>query len=204
MGSSLDPVRYSVEAEKYRAAAGYMASSSLASQHLYHGGSVDPVTAAAAKYLETSKNFNEGSKNFLPENVLNKGLGDNYGPAKNYGSETSANNDANSASKAYLETAKLYMDSKSYAAEVQRAYMDAAAKSFHVDKSHDVNTDGMDIKSERNNDGSRLRWIFHSLLDIRTQVSILEDSLDSVVQFILPSIRCISIKFHQEQYRIIK
>ena len=138
-------MRYSVEAEKYRAAAGYMASSSLASQHLYHGGSVDPVTAAAAKYLETSKNFNDGS---------NKGLGDNYGPTKNYGSESGSNND--SASKAYLETAKLYMDSKNYAAEVQRAYMDAAAKSFHVDKGHDVNTDGMDIKSERNNDGTRL------------------------------------------------
>ena len=149
-------MRYSVEAEKYRAAAGYMASSSLASQHLYHGGSVDPVTAAAAKYLETSKNFNEGSKNFLPENVLNKGLVENYGPTKSYGSDNSANSDGTAASKAYLETAKLYMDSKNYAAEVQRAYMDAAAKSFHADKAHDVNSDGMDVKNERNSDGTRL------------------------------------------------
>ena len=149
VGQSLDPVRYSVEAEKYRAAAGYMATSGLTSQHLYHGGSVDPVAAAAAKYLESSKNFNEGSKNFLLDNVLNKGLVDNYGPAKSYGDVGGATTDGTVASKAYRETAKLYMDSKNYAAEVQRAYMDAAAKSFQAEKSHD-NADEMDVKSERN------------------------------------------------------
>ena len=139
VSSGLHSVRYSVEAEKYRAAAGYMASSGLSGHNLYHGGPVDAVTAAAAaaKYLESSKNFNENHKNFLPE--LNKGLGDGgaYGKAfmePNAGnsalSDGAGGNSNTSASKAYLETAKLYMDSKNYAAEVQRAYMDAAAKSY--------------------------------------------------------------------------
>ena len=115
----MDSVRYSVEAEKYRAAAGYMASSGLGGHNLYPGGSVDPVTAAAAaaKYLESSK-FNESQKNFLPD--LNKGLNDNsaYGSQNGGTAASDANNSSTNASKAYLETAKLY--------EAQRAYMDAA------------------------------------------------------------------------------
>lgn len=140
--------RYSVEAEKYRAAAGYMAG-----HHNLYGhsaGSVDPVTAAAAKYLESSgKGFNtSGSsndggsqKNFLPE--LNKPSdGNSYQNSNNNKSSYSDNgnnsDNGSAAAKAYLETAKLYMDSKNYAAEVQRAYMDAAAKSIYGDgKIHD-------------------------------------------------------------------
>ena len=159
MGSSLD--RYSVEAEKYRAAAGYMAAGH---QHLYgHGaGSVDPVTAAAAKYLESSgKGFNtSGSSNdggsqksssFLPD--LNKSTeGNSYQTGNNNKgsySDNSVSNGDSAAAKAYLETAKLYMDSKNYAAEVQRAYMDAAAKSIYGDsgKIHDQHN------SSSNSDG---------------------------------------------------
>lgn len=142
MGSSLD--RYSAEAEKYRAAAGYMAG-----HHNLYGhsaGSVDPVTAAAAaKYLESAgKGFNtSGSSNeggsqknltFLPELSGGKaGDGNNYQSSNNNKSytENGSNSDNSAAAKAYLETAKLYMDSKNYAAEVQRAYMDAAAKSIY-------------------------------------------------------------------------
>ena len=152
VASSLDPVRYSVEAEKYRAAAGYMASTAgLSSHNLYHGAPVDPVSAAAAKYLETSKNY-DTTKNFLPESLLNKGLVDNYAAAAAAASKTFTdpnNGDGSAASKAYLETAKLYMDSKNYAAEVQRAYMDAAAKSY-AEKCQESNNDGLDMKHERN------------------------------------------------------
>uniref|UniRef100_A0A0P4XKC9 Transcription factor Sox-14-like protein n=1 Tax=Daphnia magna TaxID=35525 RepID=A0A0P4XKC9_9CRUS len=157
VGSSLD--RYSVEAEKYRAAAGYMAGH----HNLYgHGAApVDPVTAAAAaKYLESSgKGFNtSGSSNdggsqkgsaFLAElsggKASDSGNYPNSNNNKSY-SENGSNSDNSAAAKAYLETAKLYMDSKNYAAEVQRAYMDAAAKSIYGD--------GKNVQHDQHNSSS--------------------------------------------------
>lgn len=150
---SLD--RYSVEAEKYR---GYMTGH----HNLYAPApaSVDPVTAAAAaaKYLESSGKSNFGaesgaqksSSGFLPE-LGSKSPESGYSNANNnkaYG-EAAGNGDGSAAAKAYLETAKLYMDSKNYAAEVQRAYMDAAAKSIYGEgKPHDAHN------SSTNSDGS--------------------------------------------------
>lgn len=167
VSTSLD--RYSVEAEKYRAAAGYMAG-----HHNLYGhsaGPVDPVTAAAAKYLESSgKGFNtSGSSNdggsqknsnssgsFLADLSTNKANdGNNYQSSNNNKSysENGGNNDGSAAAKAYLETAKLYMDSKNYAAEVQRAYMDAAAKSIYGEgKLHDQHNSSSN--SEGNGAGS--------------------------------------------------
>lgn len=143
VGSSLDPARYSVEAEKYRAAAGY--------HNLY--GSADPMAAAAAaKYLETSNKGDEGSK---PDSSYSQGGNDNSTSS----SDGINNSSSSAASKAYLESAKLYMDSKNYAAEVQRAYMDAAAKSIYGESGKDHHQQGgvsdgsADIKNERG-DGS--------------------------------------------------
>lgn len=140
--SSLDTVRYSVEAEKYRAAAGYMAG------HNLYGA--DPVAAAAAasKYLEASSAGKSGDGEL---NNSTSGGKSSYTESSGASNDGSANSSA--ASKAYLETAKLYMDSKNYAAEVQRAYMlDAAAKSIYNDSGKNESSGGTemaDIKNER-------------------------------------------------------
>lgn len=154
----------------------------MAGHHNLYGhsaGPVDPV-AAAAKYLESSagKGFNtsgssssdagsqkNSSVSFLPD--LGKGNdGSHYQNTNNnksYSENGTGPNDGSAAAKAYLETAKLYMDSKNYAAEVQRAYMDAAAKSIYGEgKSHDQHNsssnsesgltssmDGSNVKNER-------------------------------------------------------
>ena len=151
-GSSLDAARYSVEAEKYR---GY--------HHNALYGSAEHMTAAA-KYLESSSgNKSDGGssqKSFEAKTDNNSGGYQAAGKNSSY-AESSASSDGNNssstaaASKAYLESAKLYMDSKNYAAEVQRAYMDAAAKSvMYSDVGKEVNADASgghhpDLKSER-------------------------------------------------------
>ena len=183
--------RYSVEAEKYRAAAGYMAGH----HNLYGAGPVDPV-AAAAKYLESSaskgfntsgsssnggdggsqKNSSFGLADLAKGNDANHHYsGQNTNNNKIYAENSgTAGNDSSAAAKAYLETAKLYMDSKNYAAEVQRAYMDAAAKSIYGGEgksSHDQhnsssNSDsgpsiGDGVKNERAENGSSPTGIHH-------------------------------------------